>query len=164
MRRSPRALLFVLFPAVATLTATPLHANPAIEARRELAAAKLAYRHYRFVEFPRTVRQLDAQIKLTRAEIDSLKRHLREYRPFSKFDTGKPLFHTIERVKLYLLDAELRLKNLRAERSALYRYRGDHCRLLAVRIHEARLAVAQLEGGGEIIVVEPEPTQAVVTE
>jgi hypothetical protein len=122
--------------------------SPAAEraaARRDLEAARLELRHYLQVEHPRQKRHLDAAIKLTDAEVRALRDRLREYRAFDKFSTGGPLFVTIQDVRMCLLDAELRLKDLRAERNNLIRFHSDEWRLLEIRAYEARVRVAELE-------------------
>jgi hypothetical protein len=124
--------------------------SPAAEraaARRELEAARLELRHYLQVEHPRQKRHLDAEIKLTEAEVRALRDRLREYRAFDKFSTGGPLFVTIQDMRMCLLDAELRLKDLRAERNNLIRFHSDQWRLLEIRAYEARVRVAELERG-----------------
>jgi hypothetical protein len=55
------------------------------------------------------------------------------------------LFVTIQDVRMCLLDAELRLKDLRAERNNLIRFHSDEWRLLEIRAYEARVRVAELE-------------------
>jgi hypothetical protein len=44
-----------------------------------------------------------------------------------------------------LRDAELRLRDLWAERNALVRFHSDEWRLLEMKVHSARLRVAELE-------------------
>ena len=122
-----------------------------IEARQELELAKLELRLYLQVEYPRQRRHLDAQIKLTQAEVDAYNERLREYRPFDRFSTGRPLLVPIQDLRLCLLEAELRLRDLQAERNALVRFHSDEWRVLELRVEQARLRLAQIEGGGQII-------------
>ena len=114
-------------------------------ARRELALAVLELRHYVQVEYPRQQRFLGAQIRITEAEVRSLQERLREYRAFDKFSTGGPLFVSIHDARICLLDAELRLRDLRAERNNLVRFHLDQWRMLERRAYEARARVAELE-------------------
>ena len=120
-------------------------------ARRALEMAKIELRLYHQVEYPRERRHLDSQIKLTQAEIAAYKERLREYRPFDRFSTGRPLLVPIQDLKLCLLEAELRLRDLWAERSALVRFHSDQWRLLELKAHEARLRVAALEPNEPIV-------------
>ena len=83
--------------------------------------AKLDFYAYQFVEYPAQRHQLDAAITLAKAEIEALDRLARQYRPFTKFDVGAPLPVTIERVRLDRLAAELRLRDLKAQRLAQQR-------------------------------------------
>ena len=124
-------------------------------ARRELEIAKLELRLYLQVEYPRELRHLDSEIKLTDAEIKAREERLREYRPFDKFQLGQPFLVTLQHERLGLLDAQLRLKDLKAERFALVRFHSDHARLLELRAMDARARLAELEGGTKIAL---EPT------
>jgi hypothetical protein len=118
--------------------------------RRELESANLELRHYLHVEYPRQRRHLDAQIQLTEAEVRGLESRLREYRPFNKFSTGNPLSVTIQYTQICLLDAELRLADLRAERNHLIRFRSDQWRALELRAVDLRLRLAELERTEEL--------------
>lgn len=119
-------------------------------ARRELESAKLELRHYLQVEYPRQRRHLDAQIQLTQAEVQAYQERLREYRPFNKFSTGQALFVTIQDTRICLMDAELRLNDLRAERNNLIRFHSDQWRMLEIRAFQIRARLAELERTEEI--------------
>ncbi len=114
-------------------------------ARRELEIAKLELRHWWLVEYPRMRRNLNAAIELTTSEIRNLREQLRGYGPFSRFSTGQPFVLTIQRLRMCLQEAELRLADLQAERNALIRFHSDDFRLLALTVQEARLRVAEIE-------------------
>jgi hypothetical protein len=118
--------------------------------RRELGEANLELRHYLQVEHPRQRRHLDAQIQLTEAEVRALQGRLREYRPFTRFSTGNPLNVTIQHTQMCLLDAELRLADLRAERNNLIRFRSDQWRVLEMQAFELRMRLAELERTEEL--------------
>jgi hypothetical protein len=118
--------------------------------RRELESAKLDLRHYLQVEYPRQRRHLDAQIQLTEAEVRALKDRLRGYRPFSKFPTGNALMVTVQHAQMCLLDAELRLADLRAERNNLIRFHSDEWRVLEMRAFDVRMRLAELERTEEL--------------
>ena len=123
-----------------------------IEARRDLELAKIELRHYWQVEYPRLRRHLNAEIELTEAEIRDYEVRLRAYRPFNRFSTGQPFLITIQELRMCLRDAELRLRDLWAERNALVRFRSDKWRVLEMNVYDARIRVAQLEAGDEPIV------------
>jgi hypothetical protein len=118
--------------------------------RRELESAKLELRHYLQVEHPRQRRYVDAQIQLTEAEVRALQNRLREYRPFTRFTTGNPLSITVQHTEMCLLDAELRLADLRAERNNLIRFRSDQWRVLEMRAVDLRMQLAELENAEEL--------------
>jgi hypothetical protein len=120
-------------------------------ARRELLLAKLELRHYQQVEYPRLRRHLQAQIDLTEAEIRAYKRQLHEFRPFSRFSVGQPFTVTIQEIRLCLQEAELRLRDLWAERNALIRFHSDDWRFLEMKVHDARLRVAEIEAAREAV-------------
>jgi hypothetical protein len=152
----------ILFLAIATQLSTfsavraqdENYAAARAAARRELMLTKLELRHYQQVEYPRLRRHLQAQIDLTEAEIRAYKRQLHEYRPFSRFSVGQPFTVTIEEIRLCLLEAELRLRDLWAERNALIRFHSDDWRFLEMKVHEARLRVAEIEASHEAIAEE----------
>jgi hypothetical protein len=121
-------------------------------ARRALEMANLELRLYLQVEHPREMRHLDAQIKLAEAELKAYEERRREYEPFNKFSTGRPLLLPLQSLRLCLLEAELRVDDLRAERNALIRFHSDRWRLLELRALDARQRVIELEGGGQIAV------------
>jgi hypothetical protein len=116
-----------------------------INARRDLEVAVMELRNYLQVEYPRKQRHLNAAIELTEAEIRDLKEQLREYGPFSRFSTGQPLLITVQNAWMCLRDAELRLRDLWAERNALMRFHSDQWRLLEWKVFDARLRVAEIE-------------------
>jgi hypothetical protein len=120
-----------------------------VSARRELELAKMDLRHYWQVEYPRQQRHLNAAIELTKREICDLKLRLREYQPFTRFSTGDPFMITIQNTQMCLREAELRLRDLWAERNALVRFHSDQYRELELRVHEARLRVIELEPAEE---------------
>jgi hypothetical protein len=118
-------------------------------ARHELALAKMELRNYWQVEYPRQQRYLNAEIVLTEAEIRSYKERLLEYEPFNRFSRGQPFATTLQDVQMCLLEAELRLRDLWAERNALLRSHSDTWRALEHKVHAARLRVAEIEAAGK---------------
>lgn len=147
--------------AWAILCTIPLAANAQTDAmqiqrrdaRRVLEMAKLELRLYLQVEYPRELRRLDSAIRLTQAEVNAAKERLRAYGPFSRFSTGQAFLVSIQDDKLCLLEAELRLQDLKDERCALVRFHSDHWRLLELKAQQARDYLVQLEGGE--VLVEP---------
>jgi hypothetical protein len=158
MRFSP--LIFA--SAIAVFCAFPLttcaqdasRAMARAAARHDLELAKIELRLYMQVEYPRQRRHLDAQIKLTQAEVDAYNERLREYRAFDRFSTGRPLLVPMQDLRLCLLEAELRLNDLQAERNALVRFHSDQWRILELKVEQARWRLAELEGGDEIFLEE----------
>lgn len=120
-----------------------------INARRALEAAQLELRLYLQVDYPRELRYLDSAITLTQAEIDARERRLRQYEPFTRFSIDNPFPYTLEQERLGLLDAELRLKDLKAERFALVRFHADHWRLLELKVQDARARLLAIEDAWE---------------
>ena len=116
-----------------------------LSARRDLEVAKMELRHYWQIEYPRQQRQLNAAIALTDAEIRDYRARLRAYRPFDRFSIGQPFLVTLQELRMCLREAELRRRDLWAERNALARFHSDQWRLLEMQVHEARLRVVELE-------------------
>jgi hypothetical protein len=149
MRLSPLlvciALSFASWPTAASMAQEVSTEADRRAARRELELAKMDLRHYWQVEYPRQQRHLNAAIELSKAEIRDLELRLREYRPYTRFSTGDPFMVTIQNTRMCLREAELRLRDLWAERNALVRFHSDQWRELEMRVHEARLRVLALE-------------------
>jgi hypothetical protein len=118
-------------------------------ARHELALAKTELRNYWQVEYPRQQRQLNAAIELTEAEIRDYEERLRDYQPFNRFSRGRPFLITIQDLRMCLREAELRLRDLWAERNALRRSHANEWRVLEHKVHEARLRVLEIEAAHE---------------
>jgi hypothetical protein len=119
------------------------------QARHELALAKTELRNYWQVEYPRQQRQLNGAIELTEAEIRDYEERLREYQPFNRFSRGQPFLITIQDLRMCLREAELRLRDLWAERNALRRNHANEWRVLEHKVHEARLRVLEIEAAHE---------------
>lgn len=113
--------------------------------RRELESLKIQLRLYRQVEYPRQLRELDAAIRLTQAEIDVLEDRVRDYKRAK--DTRSPGLRreSLEKAELSLLEAQLRLNNFVQERLAVRRSFSDCCRLAELEIAAVRARLAELE-------------------
>jgi hypothetical protein len=149
MRLSPWiGCLFLILPSI---TSSAFGAGPdvleieRIHARRSLEVAKLELQLYLQVDYPRELRYLDSAITLTQAEIDACERRLRQFEPLTRFSIDNPFPYTWEQQRLGLLEAELRLKDLKAERFALVRFHADKWRLLELKVQEARYLLIALE-------------------
>jgi hypothetical protein len=147
-----------LFPTMlcTAIAAITISLNPAfadqesyetarMNARRELELAKIEFRDYWQVIFPRIRRELDARIELTEAEIRIYRERLRLYQRFDRYSTSSALVLPLQDLRLCLREAELRRRNLWAERSNLIRFRTPEWRILELRVHDARLRVAAIE-------------------
>jgi hypothetical protein len=148
--KTARVLILLVVAPTAALAQDDAVLAERNAARRALEMAKIELRLYLQVEHPREVRRLDAQIKLTEAEIEAYEERLREYRSVDKFSTGRPLLVTLQDVRLCLLELQLRLRDLRAERQAMIRFHSDQWRLMELQVHEARMRVVDLERGDEL--------------
>jgi hypothetical protein len=111
--------------------------------------AKIDFRNYWQIEYPRIRRELDAQIRLTEEEIKVYKERIRLYRPFNRFSVGSAVTLPLQDLRMCLLEAELRLRDLWAERGNLIRFRTADWRELELRLYDARVRVAQLEAAAE---------------
>jgi hypothetical protein len=116
-----------------------------ISARRDLAIAKNNLRNYWQYDYPRQQRELNFEIEVAEMELRNLNVQLRELRPFMQFSIGRPFPLTVRNLQMCIKAAELRLDNLRAERSKLVRFRGYNFDALAAQIQEARMQVLALE-------------------
>jgi len=157
MRFSPAVLSIAI---VATFYVLPACADDMASlqtrsaARRDLDLARMELRHYWQVEYPRMRRDLDGAIELAQDEIKVYDARERDLRPFTRFSLGEPFPITIQELHLCRKKAELRLKDLQAERNNLVRFHGDDFRVLELKVLEARLRVAALEAN-DVVVAEP---------
>jgi len=99
--------------------------------------AELHLRLYVRVDFALRLKRLDSEIRLTEAQLASIKRILVQYRLLERLKPA-PLLGTRERTKLQLLETELRLQDLRVERLLLRRYHPDQRRLFELEAERAR--------------------------
>jgi len=153
MRFSP-AMLCLAITVIGWTSATARaqdesYQSARVSARRELELARIEFRDYWQVVYPRIRRDLDARIDLTEAEIRNYKELLRLYRPFDRFSTGGALVVPLQDLRMCLREAEWRLRDLWAERSNLVRFRTPDWRVLQLRLHDARVRVAELEALAE---------------
>ena len=143
-------LMLLAFSAGLMLTGSSATAAESLDellanSRRELEIRKIDQRHYWQVEYPRQLRELNAAIRLTQAEVEALEDRVRYYQRLDDYHGHNPLLDSLQRAELALLDAELRRSNLQAERSALRRFHGDRARLAELRVAAARARVIELE-------------------
>ncbi|TWT72800.1 hypothetical protein Pla123a_40990 [Posidoniimonas polymericola] len=138
-RRSPNRLAVLLTAALAwSAVGQSAQAETAYDTQRRIEIAALRLQLYENVEYPAELRRLKSELKLAEAEAASLERLLREYEPFDKFSTGRPLVLTIESTRLALLRAGLRRDNLRQDLMAQQRSHYDRLRLLHLELEQAR--------------------------
>ena len=141
----PLILLAVLCAAPCTATDlvfSPSSAAPLARAERELEEARLRLRLYEKVEYPTQRRRLDSTIALLQAEAKMYERRVAAYE--NKFRYSNAITFSLEETRLNLIDAKLRLNDLREERSLLNRFRSDRCRLYQLRVEAALEAVDAL--------------------
>lgn len=156
MRQFSALLLVVTVASLLTSSLASANEGADLEARvaarRDLEWAKMELRHFWQVEYPRQERQLNSAIELTGIEVRNLRDRLRSYESYSRFNSGSSFSLAIQNQQLCLREAELRLRDLWAERNALVRYKSDQRRALEMRVQEARMRVAALEPAPEPIV------------
>lgn len=153
LSRRLATLTFVLaavaaLPSPAQVVAIPEGQSPEealADARRVLEIAKIELRIYQQVEFPRKRRHLDAEVTLLTAEVDALKRRVREYKGFRRSRYSHSLLISLQDAELALLDAKLSLTDAREERSAYRRFHSDRCRLYLLKAGAARARVVALD-------------------
>lgn len=139
-------LLACLPTAICAAPPAPAESDALSTARRDLEVAQLRARIYERMEAPLLARRLDHQIELATLQVDLLKRRLKEYEPLTRFTHSSPLLITLEESRLNLLEAELRLDQLKEERLLRMRYHGDLLRLHELTAGSALQRVRQLGG------------------
>ena len=83
-----------------------------------------AYYWHHDIGYHREIKRLDNMVMLRKAEIASLERQLKEWRPLDQFRTGRPVMLDVERTRLLILEAKLDLQCLEQERFDLVHARG----------------------------------------
>jgi hypothetical protein len=141
--------LACLIPTVATANDVAYEAEVAA-ARRDLAAAKIEARLYEHAEFECARRELNAEIRLSDAELRTLRREFRRYGPFNAFAYGQQPAWGYRNAKLCLAEAEVRRRLLIEERNSLHRVHTDQLALMELRVADARARLVELQGGGMI--------------
>jgi hypothetical protein len=126
---------YLLALALVTLPLQLLAAEPDAPKTADQEMRDLEWRLYECVDFPLRVRRLDTEIKIAEARLKSLEKLLAEYMTFQKFSPGdgNPLTLTVEDTRLQILEAKLRLADMREERLLLDRYKDDQRRLFDLR-------------------------------
>ena len=148
------ALIFIAGTACAQKKAAPkaqgLSARDLLvrEAARDVEIERLKLMLYERISFPTRIRKLEGDIKLAEAEVASFKRRVAEYRQFTKFKYSNPLFISRENAKLQLLEAQIRLKNLKEEKVLLCRFKTTSLRLKELELDRARDRLRRLIGDG----------------
>jgi hypothetical protein len=154
MRLSPRICCLAIVAACCTASSASAedgsYTTARDAARRALEKAIIELRLYQQVEYPRELRHLDADIELTKAEIETLRQRLRACWSYNHFSRNEAQEFPAQDLKLCLLEAELRLKDLQTERNALIRFHPDQWRLLELNVYEARVRVIELERTAEL--------------
>ena len=149
MRRSHATPLMLLLIAAAGVTASACrparaaeNAGEMAQAFRALEEARLRLRLFERVDYPLRLQEVDAQIKLTRAEVESFQRRIAEY---ERFDGSGAVFLELENVRLMLGAGRLRLQNLERERLLLQLHFKDERRLRQMQVDAAAQRVAETQ-------------------
>jgi hypothetical protein len=124
----------------AVFQTTAAEAAPAAisSARRDVEVAELELRRYLNVAYPSQRDHLDAQMILTKAEIEVQRRLVREYERMSRGKTSKPFLVTLSDARMALLSAQLSHQRHCDEKSRLEKFHSDQCRLYELRVDAAR--------------------------
>lgn len=125
--------------------ATAAHAELAYEiaAQRDYEATVLRLRMYRNAEYPQRLRHLEAEMKLSDAEIAELRRRLRDYEPFQRFSTGNPLPITTAYTRIALQETQRYRREVREAYLSWQRYHADRMRLLELDVAAAQARVLE---------------------
>ncbi|MEQ8209743.1 MAG: hypothetical protein RH917_07910 [Lacipirellulaceae bacterium] len=122
------SVLCVAAVAVAHPPALPKSESPAVTRQQAVAAIRNAEQQlhrFRYIQYPRLVKQLDAAIRLAEAELAVSIDRVENYRPFRTFNQYSPAYFAEQTWRLRTLAAQQRLKELREERLDLSRYQRD---------------------------------------
>jgi hypothetical protein len=115
-----------------------VHLQPVDPATREAETAQLELAQFLYYDYPLQLRQMDSQITVTQAEIDSLQQRLVNYSRFDKFiNNANPLFESQRLANVALVDAQQRLSNLQYQRSRLQQWLPVEIRRRQLELHRA---------------------------
>jgi len=148
--RTPRSASLMLLLIAAAGVATSVcqtargaeHAGEMAEAFRALEEARIRLRLFERVDYPLRLQEVDAQIKLTQAELDSFRRRIAEY---ERFDGSRAVFLELENARLMLNAGRLRMQNLERERLLLQLHFKDERRLRQLQVDAASQRVAEIQ-------------------
>ena len=139
------ATLLVILTA--PLAASSADLNPVLQtALRELETAQLQLRLYEQQEYPQKLRRFDREIELAQAHVEFYQGRIAEYEQFERFSTGNPLSLSLEEARLGLLQAELKLDELKDDRAMLIRHHPLRCRLFQLQVEAAQDLVDEARG------------------
>ncbi len=137
-RMNPRWLMAASLLAAGMVVSAAFAATPedsVSQAARSVEIARLRFKLYERVDYPLRMRQLQNEIKLQEACVDSLRRRVKET---DRFRYAEGLFTTTEILRLELLRAELSLQNSQHELQLLERHNQDERRLHRLLIETAQ--------------------------
>ena len=145
-RLKPVAVRAVLFASVmAAMTSGAAAHEPTLgEAQLALRKAQLRLYQCRYVDYPRERRALDDAIRLTKAEAAVLDRRIEDYRPFRTVGRYSPTVTAEQNARLNRLAAGQELRQLKDERSNLWRVYAARCQVLELKVLQAAQKVASL--------------------
>ncbi|QDT00543.1 hypothetical protein [Adhaeretor mobilis] len=156
MRRFIPFLLSVF--CVATIAAArppfaPAAKNQAQPTRAQAVAAirstERQMHNFRFVEYPRLVRELDRQIRLAEAETLVAADRVENYRGFRSFNFYTPAYNAEQSWRLQTLASHQHVQRLREQRAELTRYRRDVIRQLRGDINRGVAVLAAMDAAVE---------------
>ena len=128
-------VVVLTFVAADVQAARPVSRNSVstdIQNDREIAALEL--RLFERLDYPLRLHKLEREIELAEARLASQRRRVTEYKQFTKFKHSAPLFLTLEKSRLSVVELEMTLKNLEEEKLLLIRHRPAIRRLLKLRV------------------------------
>lgn len=126
-------------PSAALSSASEPAGRAAVSAAaRELEMARLRERRYLRVDYPLTIRRLENEIRLARAELGMRVRRIAEYERIAGTHAPQLFLVTLDEERLAVLELELRLETLDEEKLLLQQQHADQCRLLRLQIEAAQ--------------------------
>ncbi len=141
------ALLVALIPIGFAVSADRARGDELRDAAlREVELAQIRMRLWERLDYPLRQRQIDSELKLAEAQIESLKRQVSEYEQFTKFKYSSPLFYSLEEARVQLVAAQARRDDLREEAALLLKNRDDLRRLQELEVEAAKSRLRVIDG------------------
>jgi len=130
--------------SIASLSANEPTERATISAARELEMARLRERRYLKLDYPLTMRRLENEIRLARAELGMRERRIVEYERIAGSHAPQLFLVTLDEERLAALELRLRLEALDEEKLLLQQQHSEQRKLLRLQTEAVQERLEEL--------------------